>query len=239
MSNTTVMITGASRRLGLFLCEKLVSSDFNVIAVTRKKSASLAALESDRLTIFELGTYSNNAVGDLIANIAKHTNRIDVLVHNASIFENDEECQSTMRDHYQTMFDMHMALPAQLNMGLQALLKGESSSGNIIHITDIYAENPNADYVLYCSTKAGLENLTKGFAKKFAPHIRVNSIQPGPIQFLSEHTETEKKAVLRQTLLDCEGGFLPIYQAIMSVIDNAYMTGCAIKVDGGRSLGCG
>lgn len=128
-------------------------------------------------------------------------------------------------------------MPSLLNLQLAPLLYNAQDPGCIIHITDIYAENPSSKSTLYSSTKAGLDNLTKGLAKKMAPGIRVNSIQPGPIKFLPKHSHIDKEKILAKSLLPFEGGFLPIYKAIMSIIDNNYITGASIKVDGGRSLG--
>ena len=231
----TVVITGASRRLGLFLTESFLKQGDNVVCVTRTPSTELQKLQCERLTILPITRYDADGAAALADELAAKFSRIDLLVHNASIFDSDADVKKDFAQHYKALFDIHMAVPAQLNLALQSLLS-VSGSGNIIHITDIYAENPKSDFALYCSTKAGLENLMKGFAKKFAPAIRVNSIQPGPIQFLPEHNDAHKEAVLGQTLLAEEGGFFPIYQAVQSVLQNRFMTGVSIKVDGGRSL---
>ncbi len=235
----TIVITGASRRLGLFLCENFCALNFQVYALTRTPSAALTSLSKEhQLRIFSVDEYTEENLNRVIHEIEKATSKskIDALIHNASIYTKDEAFSF---DQYQAFFRLHMAVPAQLNEGLKDLLYDESKPGSIIHITDIYAENPNKERVLYCSTKAGLENLARGFAKKYAPGVRVNAIQPGPIQFMESHTEEAKKQVLSETLLGYEGGFMPIFQAINSLIENAYITGTSIKVDGGRALGSG
>ncbi len=240
-----VLITGASRRLGLFLCQAFLEQGDNVIAVTRAASDELMQLKCERLTLLSVASYQDAALLPLVQEIKRLFTRLDVLVHNASIFETDAQVEQELEEHYATLFNVHMAVPARLNLAfffffffLHGLLSA-SDNGNIIHITDIYAENPKADHVLYCSTKAGLENLSKGFAKKFAPAIRVNSIQPGPIKFLDKHSDEHKSDVLSQTLVAEEGGFLPVYQAVRFLLDNRYVTGSSIKVDGGRSIGRG
>ena len=103
-------------------------------------------------------------------------------------------------------------------------------------ITDIFSDNPHPAFSMYCSTKAGLQNLTLAAAKKFAPEVRANCIQPGPIQFLPTHTEEQKAQVLSETLLPFEGGFGPVFKALKFIVDNPYVTGSCIKVDGGRSI---
>lgn len=234
--NLRVVVTGASRRLGLFLCEHFCANDCKVFAITRDASTALQALEKNKgLEIVQVDSYEVAPIDAAIEKIIQQADRLDLIVHNVSAFSKDETTFS--ETPFDLFYRLHMALPAQLNMGLKDTLYNVEKPGNIIHITDIFAENPSAEHVLYCSTKAGLENMAKGFAKKYAPGIRVNAIQPGPIKFLPSHSEAVKEKVLAETLLGREGGFLPIFQAICSIVENAYITGASIKVDGGRALG--
>ena len=240
MDSKTVMITGAGRRLGLYLTEAFLIQGWRVIAFTRHNhSKEFATLKSERLRVLELGDYCFSEVDKAVSRVLDQYPKLDAVIHNASIYESDLSHEKDFSAFYERLFHIHMRVPVQINQSLRGLLDRPKKPGNIIHITDIYAENPNANYALYCSTKAGLESLSKSFAKKFAPGIRVNSIQPGPIKFLAEHTSEHKNHVLSETLLESEGGFLPIYKAIVSIIDNDYITGASIKVDGGRSLNRG
>jgi len=237
-SKRNIIVTGASRRLGLFLCEQFVANDCTVTALTRSPSETLSLLSENKdLNIHQVAEYTTSEIERFIQSMVGSTSKIHALVHNASAFEKDTDEYS--QEHFHRYFSIHMALPAQLNLGLKHLLYDENMPGNIVHITDIFTDNPSAEHVLYCATKAGLENLSKGYAKKFAPGIRVNSVQPGPIQFSSSHPESVKQKILDQTLLQREGGFMPIFQAICSILENSYMTGASINVDGGRSLGRG
>lgn len=229
-----VLITGASRRLGLFLSERFLELGWQVHALTRKASAELTNLQHENLIIHELEQYNTARVDHFIAYFHQHYSSLDLLINNASIYEKDEQFLSRGVDFYNELFFIHMTLPTLLVSGLISELT--ESNGNIISITDIYADNPNKAYSLYCSTKAGLQNLTLGFAKKFAPHVRANCIQPGPIKFLDEHDDSHKQTVLSETLLASEGGFDPIFKTIKFILDNTYLTGDCIKVDGGRSL---
>ncbi|MCG9723653.1 SDR family oxidoreductase, partial [Shewanella sp. Isolate7] len=148
----------------------------------------------------------------------------------------DLELNTDGIEQYIKFFNIHMVVPALLIENFYRALFNKGEKGVVINITDIFSENPSSSQALYCSTKAGLESLTKSLAKKYANIMRVNSIQPGPIKFLPEHTEAEKNNVLSQTLIAVESGFYPILQAVRFIIDNNYVTGTAIKVDGGRSI---
>lgn len=123
-----------------------------------------------------------------------------------------------------------------INEGLFELLSATGDDPNVIHITDIFAERPDPQYRTYTAAKAGLDNLALSYAQLWAPTVRVNRLQPGPILFLPEHSEEHKRKVLANTLLQREGGLQPVLDAIHLLINNAYMTGAVIKVDGGRFL---
>ena len=230
----SAMITGASRRLGLYLVEKLLAQGWQVYALTRQASPELKALSSNQnLTIYEHENYTFSCL-EKLAGPLNNLASLDVLINNASIYEADNKGENNSGEFYQNLFFIHMQMPAWLAEKLTGALT--TARGNIISITDIYADNPKADSSLYCSTKAGLQNLSLGLAKKLAPLVRVNCIQPGPIKFLDEHSDTHKQQVLAETLVAEEGGFEPVFKTVQFILDNHYLTGGCIKVDGGRSL---
>ena len=231
-----VMITGAGRRLGLYLSKEFYELGWTVYAITRNKNQDLLSLseKSRRVKVIEISDYTPESFKYILDNFISFD--VDVLINNASIFENDLELNVGGVEQYLKLFNIHMVIPSVLIECFQRSLCEIGKRGVVINVTDIFSENPSSSQALYCSTKAGLESLTKSLAKKYANVMRVNSIQPGPIKFLPEHTEEEKIKVLSQTLLAMESGFYPILQAARFIIDNDYVTGTAIKVDGGRSI---
>lgn len=232
------VITGAGRRLGLHMTASLLARGWRVIGLTRHcGQGALAELNSDNLICIEYDALDDSSVEAAINAVLHRTQNIDLVLHNASIYERDALHADASAAFYDDLFAIHMKLPARLNRALSgALQRSVREQGNIIHITDIYADNPNPDYALYCSTKAGSENLMKSFAKLLAPRVRVNAIQPGPVKFLAEHTPAQKAAVLGETLLASEGGFGALEKGIYAILDNHYMTGSVLRIDGGRAL---
>lgn len=228
----TAVITGTSRRLGAYLAEKLSAEGYQIFGLTRQPDP-----QQQYLTQIAVDYQSADSVMSAIRQLQQRSASIDLLIHNASLFEKDELHTQDTVSFYQALFAVHMQFPALLNQQLAPQLAKTKGGGLIVHITDIYSENPNPAFSLYCSTKAGLENLMKSAAKAYAPQIRVNSIQPGPIMFLPEHSNSEKQQVMQQTLIAEEAGFEPIYQGVRFLIDNKFVTGLSLKIDGGRSLG--
>jgi len=232
----TIVITGASRRLGLFLVEKFLSMGDRVIAITRSPSQNVQSINSEHLHLIQVANYDQLGVTKAIQEIEAIAESVDLLINNASMYDTDPESFEDLANHYLSLFNVHMLFPSLLITALKERMYNESLPGVVLNITDIYADNPNPEYALYCSTKSGLESLTQSFAKKFAPGIRCNSIMPGPIQFLEQHTEQQKSQVYKETLLPFEGGFMPVFQAVTFLLDNHYITGTSVKVDGGRSI---
>ena len=227
------VITGASRRLGLYLTERFLALDWQVTALTRSPSEQLNSLTCANLSVITVDYLDLESLALITEKIAQQT--IDLLFHNASYFAPDNDSPLDNHVQLQQMLMTHIALPNMLNQ-LFASNLSQSANANIIHMPDIYVENPNANYANYCASKAGLENLSKSFVKKLAPNVRVNTIQPGALMFLPEHTEAAKKTVLANSLLPIEAGFEPILTTILFLLANPFVTGTSIKVDGGRAI---
>ena len=89
----TILITGASRRLGLFLAESVLLNDRDtkVIALTRKTNDALIKLKkTGGLQIIE-ADYSNiDSLSQAVAEIKSKNKMIDLVIHNASRFEKDK-----------------------------------------------------------------------------------------------------------------------------------------------------
>lgn len=64
----------------------------------------------------------------------------------------------------------------------------------------------------------------------------MNAIAPGPVLFADMHTGEVKQQTLSETLLQREGGADAVYLAVKSVLDNPFITGVSLPVDGGRRL---
>ena len=235
--NKTAVITGASRRLGLYLTKSLLGDGFKVIVLTRNPSEDLLSMtKTHNLEVIGVDYEDMNTLDSALTTIKSSNKSIDLLIHNASRFEEDHLHENDIWEYYDSLIAVHMKLPVLLNNGLKELMSSGTSPGCIIHITDISVDNPSASKSLYCSTKAASENLSKSYAKKFAPSVRVNSIQPGPILFSDAHTQSHKDKVTSQTLLTANPGFEPILQGVKFIFENQFLTGTTVKIDGGRSL---
>lgn len=232
-----ILITGAGRRVGLHLAERLLDDGAAVIAHYHSETEGVARLRERGAVVLPGALDTADGALALAAAVREATPRLRAVVHNASAFAGSADDTQAAVDQFQRFFAIHMQAPWLLNTELAAPLRASRAQpADIVHITDIFAERPNPAFDLYCSTKAGLESLSLSFAQRYAPEIKVNCIRPGPILFQPTHGEDTRAAILAETPLGREGGAEPIYLALRALLDNDYITGAALPVDGGRHL---
>lgn len=238
-----MLITGAGRRLGLHLVESYLVKGWRVIAHYNSKnelSSELKAqytdcgqyieIPADLSSMIEVKSFIEQVIGFL----KQQESELNVVIHNASCFWPDSQ-DTTFDESWQRQEKLqavHMTAPQAITSSLVQYI---NASGCIIAITDIYADFPNSRFANYCSAKAGLQNLALSWAQLFAPTVRVNVIQPGPVKFLPEHNEQYREKVLSQSLLGKELGYGAIQQTVDYLINTTALTGSILKVDGGRS----
>jgi len=108
-----------------------------------------------------------------------------------------------------------------------------------VNITDIHADRPLKQYVVYSAAKAGLSGLTRSLARELAPDVRVNAVAPGPILWPDDgqFDELARQRVVSHTPLRREGTPDDIARAVHFLLADApYVTGVTLAVDGGRHI---
>lgn len=232
-----VLVTGAGRRVGLHLAQRMLAQGRPVIAHYRTRTEDVARLQQEGALCVAADLTTTAGVGQLIEAVRAAASSLRAVVHNASDFAATAPEAHEALGQLDRFYAIHMRAPYALNRGLADLLvRCSAKRSDIIHITDIYADNPNPAFDVYCATKAGLQNLSLSFAKRLAPKVKVNVIQPGPILFKDWHGPQARERVLRETLLGEEGGAEAIELAVEAILANDYQTGAIIAVDGGRRL---
>ena len=232
-----VLITGAGRRLGYEAAHHFLAQGHHVIGCYRTHYPEVDALRAAGADLSVLELTDIGAVNAWLDAVLARYDSLDLVLHNASAFMPTSDDVMAELSAFETYFRVHMQVPFLINERcIDALQSGPHKGGNIIHITDIFARRPSARFRTYCATKAGLQNMNHSYARMLAPDIRVNAIEPGPLEFLPDHTPEDQDLVLAETPLKRMGGFAPVIQTIDYILANDYLTGAHIPVDGGRSL---
>jgi len=234
------LITGAGVRLGRATALALGMAGFDLILHAHNSLEGLVdvqrELEAQGRSIKLIRADLSTVEGvDAIAAMAHTTTTaLDVIVHNAGIFERSA-FEDISRDQYRRMQAINLEAPFFLTQALLTLLRA-APSPSVIHLTDIGGERAVSHYAHYGISKAGLIMLTKQLAVELAPHIRVNAISPGTVSFPESFTAEQRASHLQRVPIGHEGTPEDIAKTVLFLVRDApYITGHILTVDGGRS----
>lgn len=232
------LITGAAQRIGAVLARDLHQAGFRVVVhyhhsktAAVERVAAYNQLRANTALALFADLCSHTAIPALLEAAVSHWGRLDLLVNNASIFSREDS-------DWESMWHCNVHAPYQLSCAAFPHL--EVTKGSIINITDVHAYTPLRDYAVYCQTKAALAMQTRALAQQFAPNVRVNAIAPGAIMWPQGDNQLNpliQEKIIAKTLLKRHGTPEHIAQAMLYLVNNSYVTGQSLQVDGGRYLG--
>lgn len=235
----TALVTGAGIRVGRSIALALARSGFDLILHANRSQQSLEEVAGEirdlgRKVHCHLADLSDPAaVDELAATVRGHTPVLDLLVHNAALFERIPFAEIG-RDAYRRMQAVNLEAPFFLSQGLLPSLLA-SPAPQIIHVTDIAAERPYTEHAHYSVSKAGLAMLTRALAVELGPKVRVNAVAPGTVAFPPDYDEAARREILSRIPLAREGSPEDVAGAVLYLVDAPYVSGQVIALDGGRS----
>ncbi|TDV69807.1 dihydromonapterin reductase [Pseudomonas sp. LP_7_YM] len=232
-SPAPVLITGASQRIGLYCAERLLSEGQPVIISYRSERPGVERLKALGAITVQADFSSQESVLSFIAQLKDRTDSLRAIVHNAS--EWLAETEGHEGDVFTRLINVHMLAPYLINLHCAGLLQ-RSETADIIHIGDDVTRKGSHKHIAYCASKAGMDNLTLSFAARFAPHIKVNGIAPALLMFQPDDDAAYRARTLAKSALGIEPGPEVIYQSVRYLLDNPYVTGTTLTVNGGRHV---
>ena len=237
MLNNAIFISGAGQRIGLYLAKQFLQhTDYPVVFTYRSLKPGVNELIEMGAVGIQIDFNHDKAFDVLLDELQKNVASLRAVIHNASTWASDEGVATDFA-MYDSMFKTHVEMPYRLNIELQPMLKASDSVlKDIVAITDTSVSLANDQHIAYLASKAALDNLTKNFAKKYAPEIKVNAIAPGLILFNDGDSAEYKVKRLTQSAIPIEPGAVVIWEALQYLLNSAYTTGISLPVDGGKSL---
>jgi NAD(P)-dependent dehydrogenase (short-subunit alcohol dehydrogenase family) len=227
-----VLITGASKRLGLLFARRCVDLGFKAVLHCRTTHDELEKLLSEdaryKDNIFLVHQELTDHPETLINSVAALPLALTGLINNASIFTEGNLCD---HNHFQEILTINALIPLRLSTAFYNTIK----KGWIVNITDAMCTHSNIRFQNYRLSKHILELITKQSALLFAPDVRVNGIAPGamlPAPDEQNYFSTLEKTVPLQRTGDTES----LLKALSFIIETPYLTGEIIRVDGGWNL---
>jgi pteridine reductase len=236
----TAFITGAGIRIGSAVARALGRAGHDLALHAHRSVGSLEALAEElralgrRVSLYSADLSEARAVEELGARVRADHPALDVVVHNAGLFER-VAFEAITREQYRAMLAVNLDTPFFLTQALLPSLRA-AEHPLVVHVTDIGGERAVSHYAHYSVSKAALIMLTRALAVELAPHVRVNAISPGTVAFPESFDEAARAAVLQRIPMGREGSVEDIARVVVFLAREApYLTGQVITVDGGRS----
>lgn len=232
-TSAPILITGAGQRVGLHCAQRLLEDGYSIIFTYRSDRPGVQTLR-DLGAIGVFADFSSEAgILAFIAELHTHTDSLRAIVHNASDWL--AETPGSEAEAFNRMVNIHMLAPYLINLHCADLLK-QSTPADIIHISDDVTRKGSSKHIAYCASKAGLDSLTLSFAARYAPAIKVNGIAPALLLFNPDDDASYRAKALAKSALGIEPGSEVIYQSLRYLLDNPYVTGTTLTVNGGRHV---
>lgn len=236
----TVIVTGASRGLGLAIVEALLSDGYRVVGASRKTSAALSVLAArhpDSFAFVALDVGDPEAVEAVARQLTREFGPIYALINNAGIGL-DGVLATMHRSDIQDVVATNLVGPIILTKYIMRSMLVQRQ-GRIVNISSIIASTGFHGLSVYAATKAGLEGFTRSLSREAGKlGVTVNCVAPG-------FMETEMTASLQGDRLDAIRRRAPlglphpgqVAGAVVYLLSDgaASVTGTVLTVDGGST----
>ena len=245
LANRVAVVTGGTGGIGAAICKALAEAGAAVAigynSASEKAEAMLGELPGDGHMALRTPVTDTAALSDAIATVDKRHGGLDLLVNSAGItrFVPHGDLDALDDALISRILDVNVrGLIASVRAALPLMRR--SGGGAIVNISSIAGVTAMGSNIVYCASKAAVDNLTKSLARALAPDIRVVSVSPGLV-------DTEFVRGLDQSWRDEQAGRTPlrrlaapeeVARAVLAVATSlTFMTGAILPVDGGRPLG--
>ncbi|MFC3531246.1 SDR family NAD(P)-dependent oxidoreductase [Vogesella facilis] len=246
LKGKVALVTGGAGGIGEAICRGLAAAGATVL-VGYNRSADAAATLAAMLPVAEPAhaavaapVTDSQALQALAAQIGGQYGRCDLLVNCAGTTRFVAHADLAGLDD--ALIDDILATnvrgPFAAVRALQPLL-AQHGAGLVVNISSIAAVSAMGSNVMYCASKAAVDNMTRSLARALAPAIRVVSVSPGL-------ADTEFVKSMDQAWRDEQAGRTPLQRlaepeevaaAVLAVATQlTFTTGAVIPVDGGRQL---
>lgn len=236
MSTKAALITGGSDRIGKAIALQMAELGYHIIlhynsssekAKTTQKEIEALGVKCQLLPI----NFKNDDINLDVLDSIEDGFDLQVLVNNASDFT-----QSNFSTPTDEWLHHHFNITFKSAYTLTKAFAQKKKGGLIINLLDTKVEDNDTIHLDYVLSKKLLKEFTKIAAYELAPNFRVNAIGPGlilpPPDKDMDYLRAKAKTVPLQTI----GDLKQIQNTVKLFIENTFLTGQIIYVDGGENL---
>ena len=244
LTGKVAVVTGGSRGLGREMVLAFARQGADVVIASRKADACEALAkeveaETGRAALAVACHVADWAQCDALFEAThERFGRADVLVNNAGMSPLYESLTQVTQELWDKVLNVNLRGPFRLSaLFAEHMVQGDG--GSIINVSSVAAVQPSPIEIPYGTAKAGLNNLTIGLSRAYAPKVRVNCIMPGPFMTdISKAWPPEMIQQLARTVPLGRGGEPgEVVGAALYFASDAsrFTTGAVLKIDGGAA----
>lgn len=233
----TALVTGGAVRIGKEISLNLARKGYDIAlhynssekeALATKEAVLSAGVQCE---LFMCDLSSPDDARELVPKVTESVEGLSVLVNNASIFEN-----IGFRDVTPEFLETDMAINFKAPFFLSQSFSIETSGGLIVNFLDTRVRKNSVEHFCYNLSKKCLYHLTKMLARELAPDFRVNAVCPGAVLAPPGFGDDYLHGMAQGTPMKRPGSVEDIINAFNYFLENDYVTGECLFVDGGMSL---
>ncbi|KAF0152050.1 MAG: oxidoreductase [Ignavibacteria bacterium] len=181
LTNKVTIVTGGSRGIGS-ACVKLFAQAGSKVAFTYKskkqESEELENLFPGFVKSYQVDMESEKEIVEMVEAAEKEFGKVDILVHNAGIW-NDGTLETTTLAHWQQLMRVNLDSTFLFARACAPIMK-KNKFGRMIFISSTAGQRGESFHSHYAASKGGVISFTKSLAVELAPYnITTNSVAPG------------------------------------------------------------
>ena len=239
------LVTGSGRRrVGNVIAGFLAKQGYAIaLHYHSSHEAARKAFEELRGVGVECEAYQANVaveadVDSMFERVLTRFGQLDALVTTASVWDTGR-LEDISADDLLHNFNVNTLGTFLCARRAGLAMSEQPEGGSIICIGDWAIDRPYIDHAAYFVSKGAIPTLTRTLAVELGhrnPKVRVNCIHPGPVMFPPDTSKTEREALIRSTLTKSGNSPDTVAQAVHFLIENKFVTGVCLPVDGGRTI---
>jgi 3-oxoacyl-[acyl-carrier protein] reductase len=241
------IVTGGAGGIGKSICGALAREGMRVVVGYNKSAVGarelVDSLPGQGHSALAAPVTDSAALKNLASMIAARYGRCDVLVNCAGTtrFVPHGELDSLDDDLIDLILATNVRGAFATVRALRQLLDRSTQPGGavVVNISSLAAVTGMGSNVMYCASKAAVDNMTKSLARALAPRIRVVSVSPGLVEtdFIKSMDQRWRDEQLERTALKRLASPNEVAAAVVAAVKNlTFTTGSIIAIDGGRPL---
>jgi pteridine reductase len=236
------LVTGGAVRVGRAIVLELAARGYRV-AIHANTSLDRAqqlvqelSQQGHEAVAFGANLRDEEATRAMIDRACRHFGRLDALVNSAAIWESTA-LEIAAADDVRRFLEVNALSTFVCCQHAGLIMREQESGGAIVNVGDWAIARPYRDHLPYFVSKGAIPTITRAFAVELAPNVRVNAVLPGPVLMPDTVSEAERQRAIAGTLVGRAGRPENVAHAVTFLIENDFITGVCLPVDGGRTIG--